>query len=456
MSDLFNQPVEREPGKHIFSVSQLNREVRELLECHYGTIWLKGEISNFSKPSSGHFYFSLKDSKTSIRCAMFRNQNRYLRFQPKNGQQIVARGRLSLYEARGEFQFIAEHLEPVGEGDLQQKLEQTKQKLQQLGWFDSQHKKALPVFPQRIGVITSPTGAAIQDVLNVLSRRFPGASVMIYPALVQGQAAAEDIASMVRLASERSECDVLLLIRGGGSLEDLWAFNEEVVARAIYECELPIVSGVGHEVDFTIADMVADYRAPTPSAAAELVSPDAEALMRRVESLFERIRQALQQAVLHRKRSIQQYEIRLRNQHPERRLAQQTQASDELSARLQRAMENRIWSAAAVTAQLQQKCYRFSPEHRLMYLRTRLQNSEQGLDRGQSSLLKAHRTQLQLLMRTLDNVSPLATLERGYAVVSTYPEGDILRDAEQVAEGDQVMTRLAKGQLICTVNTRKT
>jgi exodeoxyribonuclease VII large subunit len=258
----------------IYSVSQLNDQVKDLLEHSFPPLWVEGEISNFSCPASGHWYLSLKDSQAQVRCAMFRNRNQGLGFQPKNGLQVLARGRPGLYAPRGEFQLILDQIEPAGEGALRRAFELLKQKLQAEGLFDETYKQALPTVPDRIGIITSPTGAALRDILNVLRRRFPLGQVVIYPVPVQGTEAAPAIVRALKTAAERQECDLLVVARGGGSLEDLWAFNEESVARAIHACPLPVVSGVGHEIDFTIADFVADLRAPTPSAAAELVSPD--------------------------------------------------------------------------------------------------------------------------------------------------------------------------------------
>lgn len=276
MQDLFFNDKQSD-GRAVYTVSRLNQEVRLLLENVYPLIWVEGEISNLSRPSSGHYYFSLKDQEAQVRCAMFRNTAIRLRFQPKDGMQVLVRARVGLYPARGEFQLIIEHMEDAGDGRLRRAFEELKHKLQREGLFDAARKRPLPVPPRRLGIVTSPTGAAIHDVLTVLRRRFPLLPVLIYPVQVQGEGAAEQIAAAIRLANERKEVDLLLVTRGGGSLEDLWAFNEEVVARAIYASEIPVVSAVGHEVDVTIADLVADQRAPTPSAAAEMISPDAGA-----------------------------------------------------------------------------------------------------------------------------------------------------------------------------------
>jgi len=278
-----------EPERTVFTVSRLNREVRVLLERGLGVVWVEGEISNFSQPASGHWYFSLKDRNAQLKCAMFRLRNATTGFTPKAGQQVLARGRISLYEPRGEYQFIAEHLEEAGVGALQRQFELLKTKLAGEGLFAPQIKRALPRFPRRIGVITSPTGAAIRDILHILARRFPPAAVLIYPTAVQGIAAAPAIIGALQTAGLRRECDVLILARGGGSLEDLWAFNDERVARTIRACPIPVVAGIGHEIDFTIADFVADARAPTPSGAAELVVPDRAAFLDALSRTGERL-----------------------------------------------------------------------------------------------------------------------------------------------------------------------
>ena len=294
--DLFSTPSPRPqaPGpteqRDIYTPGRLNREARMLIERGFPALWLEGEISNYSRPSSGHWYFSLKDEQAQLRCAMFRQRNLLTKLVPKDGVHVLVRGRLSLYEPRGEYQFIVDHIEVAGEGALRQKFEVLKAKLAAEGLFDLARKRTLPKCPTRIGVVTSPTGAAVRDVLNVLRRRYPSIPVLIYPVPVQGNEAAPRIAEMLGLVSRRAECDVLILARGGGSLEDLWPFNEEVVARAIAACKVPIVSGVGHEVDFTIADFVADLRAPTPSAAAELVVPDCSERIRVLEQQARRMR----------------------------------------------------------------------------------------------------------------------------------------------------------------------
>ncbi len=309
-------PAAAPPSREVFSISRLNREARALLERGLGSVWLEGEISNLSRPGSGHWYFSLKDAAAQVRCAMFRQRNLLVRFPVKDGAQVLARGRVSLYEARGEFQVVIEHLEEAGEGALRRRFEELKQKLQAEGLFDSQHKQPLPALPRRIGVITSPTGAAVRDILHVLRRRFPAIPVLVYPVAVQGEAAPREIVQALGLASARRDCDVLIVARGGGSLEDLWAFNDEAVARAIFACPIPVVSGVGHEVDFTIADFVADERAPTPSAAAERVVPDRAEWLRSLAATYRRMGLAMRRRLGDQRQALLLREQRLARVHP--------------------------------------------------------------------------------------------------------------------------------------------
>jgi len=393
------------PPREIFTVSRLNREARILLERGLGSVWLEGEISNLSRPSSGHWYFSLKDENAQVRCAMFRQRNLLARFPVRDGAQVLARGRVSLYEARGEFQVVVEHLEEAGEGLLRRRFEELKQKLGAEGLFDERHKQPLPRLPRRVGVVTSPTGAALRDILHVLARRFPAAAVLIYPVPVQGESAPREIEQALRLAAVRRDCDVLILARGGGSLEDLWAFNDESVARAMFACPIPIVSGVGHETDFTIADLVADLRAPTPSGAAERVVPDRAEWLRAFATGERRLLQSVRRRLADLASRLQVREQRLARAHPGARLRQHAQRLDELESRL------RLASRAG---------------------------------------LAGARGRFDLAARTLHAVSPLATLARGYAIVAD-GRGHVLMDAGALAAGDRVETRLARGRFTATV-----
>lgn len=438
------------PERVIYSVSQLNDQVKDLLEHSFPPLWVEGEISNFSCPASGHWYMSLKDSQAQVRCAMFRNRNQGLGFQPRNGLQVLARGRLGLYVARGEFQLILDHMEPSGEGALRRAFELLKQKLQAEGLFDEAHKQPLPIVPERIGIITSPTGAALRDILNVLRRRFPLGQVVIYPVPVQGTEAAPAIVRALQEAARRQECDVLVVARGGGSLEDLWAFNEEGVARAIHACPLPVVSGVGHEIDFTIADFVADLRAPTPSAAAELVSPDTTEWRARLLRLPTQLA-SLQERRLQQFGRQQDYlSKRLSQLHPGRRLEQLMQRVDEYDLRLARCTRSLLQQQAARISLLHAQLRGTSPALRLAALQ---QQQAQLLGRLQLATVrlrekKAHA--LALLSGGLDRLSPLKTLERGYAIASL-PSGPVLTEAASVQRGDRLALRLHKGSLDCEV-----
>jgi len=435
--------------RDIYTVSRLNREVRTVLEGSFPLIWLEGEISNLARPGSGHWYFTLKDEAAQVRCAMFRNRNMLVKGIPENGMQVLVRARIGLYEARGEYQLVIEHLEEAGDGALRRAFEALKAKLDAAGLFDMAHKQAIPALPRCIGVITSPTGAAIHDILTTLKRRFPGIPVIVYPVPVQGAEAGAEIARMISLAGERAECDVLLLARGGGSLEDLWAFNEEVVARAIYACPIPIVAGIGHEVDITIADFVADQRAPTPTAAAELVSPDQQEWRQRVLQLQTRLQRTAVRGLEARQQQLRYVSSRL--PHPARRLEERLQRLDELALRRNHAMQHLLRHRTAAIRMMQERLQQFSPRQRLAQYRLQNHNLAQRLQTGLRHRLQRQQQQLQHLAHALDTVSPLATLSRGYAIVTTAGNDKIVRRASEVNPGDAIHTRLAHGRLVSTV-----
>ncbi|NOZ37376.1 MAG: exodeoxyribonuclease VII large subunit [Gammaproteobacteria bacterium] len=435
--------------RDIYSVSRLNREARGLLEGSFALLWLEGEISNLARPASGHWYFSLKDQSASVRSAMFRNRNRLLRFRPENGSQVLVRARISLYEARGEFQLIIEHMEEAGDGALQRAFEELKQRLNQEGLFDAAHKQALPIMPQRIGIITSPSGAAIRDILSTLQRRFPAIAVVIYAVAVQGENAAEEIAASIQLASQRRDCEVLILARGGGSLEDLRAFNEEVVARAIYDCPIPLISGVGHEIDFSIADFVADQRAPTPTAAAELASPDQQALLQQTQQLFCRLHNSVTANL--QSNGQQLYNLRKRLRHPGRRLQDTAQRLDELELRMQQIMQHRLQYKQHTLNILMQKLQQHQPGHQLERKQQQLSDNDHRLRQAMQHRLKQNRQRLQHLMHNLDTVSPLATLARGYTITTELDNKHIIRSSQELTVGQQIKTRLANGHIISTI-----
>jgi exodeoxyribonuclease VII large subunit len=433
--------------KTILTVSKLNRAARYLLEDNFLLVWVEGEISNLTIASSGHMYFSLKDEGAQIRCALFRMSAQKLAFQPKNGMQVLLRGRVSLYEARGDYQLIAEEMEEAGDGALQRAFEALKSRLAEEGLFEIVHKKSLPSLPQRIGVITSPTGAAIRDILSVLKRRFASIPIIIYPVLVQGAEAAGQIAQALKLANQREECDVLILSRGGGSLEDLWPFNEEIVARAIYDSQIPIISGIGHEIDFTIADFVADHRAPTPSAAAELVSPNAQAL----EEIFLKQMMRLNQAIkiLFKHTFLLLDSLKKRLPHPRRRLQDQAQQLDNLEQCLRLAFKHQLTHCTFALTHASIKLSQCTPQHRIHLFTHQVDALEHTLVTAIEKNLQPYQQKIEALMRALDNVSPLNTLKRGYAIVTQ--GGKVIRDTEEVIPGETINIRLHKGTLGCVV-----
>lgn len=441
------------PQRDVYSVSRLNAEARSVLEGSFPLLWVEGEISNLARPSSGHWYFSLKDSHAQVRCAMFRQRNQLLRFRPTDGMQVLMRVRISLYEGRGDFQLLVEHMEEAGSGALQKAFEMLKQRLHTEGLFDAAHKKPLPYLPTCIGVVTSPTGAALRDILTVLARRFPAIPVIIHPVAIQGAGAREQIAAAIRLANRRQECDVLIVGRGGGSLEDLWAFNEEVVARAIHASVLPVVSAVGHEIDFTISDFVADQRAPTPSAAAELLSPDQGEFHARLLQLRIRLSQNMQRQLRHARQQLESLQQRLR--HPGRRLQDISQRLDELELRLLRGQEHFLRHRQTQLAALDAQLARHTPVHRLQQLHEQTSALQHRLQQAMARQQERLQQRLQQCMLTLDAVSPLATLERGYAIL-TDSQQRILRKAGQIGPGERVQARLAQGTIICRVEDVET
>ena len=441
-------------AREVYTVSRLNREARNLVEGGFPPLWIEGELSNLSRPGSGHLYFSLKDHDAQVRCAMFRMAASRVRFAPRDGLKVLARARVTLYEARGEFQLQVEHLEEAGEGALRRAFEALKTRLAAEGLFDQAAKRALPPLPRRIGVLTSPAGAAIRDVLHVLERRFPAIPVLVYPIPVQGAEAAPRIAHMLRTASRRAECDVLILTRGGGSLEDLWPFNEEIVARAIRASSIPVVSAVGHEIDVTIADFAADLRAPTPSAAAELVVPDAQDWMRQREALSGRLLRAGRRMLARARERWTWLGGRLAQQHPRTHLRQQMQRLDELTLRLGAAQTRAVERARTRLERATARLAAASPAVRIERLIERAATLARRLRERMTRRLERDRTSLAAAARALQAVSPLATLARGYAIVSA-PDGEVVRDASQVAPGDRISARLAHGRLNAIVQSRE-
>ncbi len=436
-------------GRQVYSVTQLNHEVRGLIEDSFPLLWVEGELSNLARPASGHLYFSLKDGGAQVRCAMFRRHNLHLGFSPTNGQQVLVRGRVGLYEPRGEYQFIVEHIEGAGDGALRRAFEILKQRLDQEGLFDAGRKRALPTLPRRIGVVTSHSGAAIRDIITTLRRRFPTLPIIVYPVAVQGAGAGAQIAAAITQAGRRTECDVLIVARGGGSLEDLWAFNEEGVARAIYTSPIPVVTGIGHEIDFTIADFVADQRAPTPTGAAELVSPDQTAWHAHFAQLAQRLNWRLRDRLAQAHRHLDGLGKRLR--HPGRRLQDIGQRLDELELRLLRGQRTVSRHAEAQLQALALRVARYNPGERMARHQSRQRELASRLGKAAQRLFAARQQQLGTLVRTLDTLSPLATLTRGYAIIRRPADGRVLHRAAEARRGETLEAQLSEGWLVCEI-----
>ena len=478
--------------KDVYPVSRLVREARVLLEGSFPLLWVEGEISNLAMPGSGHIYFTLKDAAAQVRCAMFRNRNQHLRFTPENGMQVLLRVRVTLYEGRGEFQLVVEHMEEAGSGALQRAYEALKQRLGLEGLFDAAHKKPLPAFPQTVGIVSSPDGAAVHDIVSVFRRRAPSIRLIIYPVAVQGQGAAAQIAQAIQTADARQECDVLIVGRGGGSLEDLWSFNEELVARAVFACQIPIISAVGHEIDYSIADFVADVRAPTPSAAAELAAPETRQLLQAVQTSVNRMHRYLLQTLQQQYRQLSFLKARLpkpasrlqqhqkelhrlkqqlqnawRNQlqqrqqqldfqsarlkHPRSMLALQQQRLKHCQSRLQSQIHWLIQQHQHNSGQLSQRLQRCLPVNELESHKQHCNQLGKQLHAGFVLSLKQREQRLIQQMRTLAAVSPLNTLDRGYSITQDAGSQRVITDAAEVNSGDRLDIRLSRGELHCQV-----
>lgn len=411
-----------------------------------GQVWITGEISNFSQPSSGHWYFTLKDDTAQVRGAMFRNSNRRVTFRPQHGQQVLVRASVTLYDPRGDYQIIVESMQPAGEGLLQQKYEQLKAALSAEGLFDQQFKQPLPSPATCIGVVTSKTGAALHDILHVLKRRDPSLPVVIYPTAVQGDDAPAQIVRAIELANTRQECDVLIVGRGGGSLEDLWSFNDERVARAIFASAIPVVSAVGHETDVTIADFVADLRAPTPSAAAEIVSRNQAELARQIQSAQQRLEMAMDFYLANRTRRFTQIHHRLQQQHPQLRLARQQTILERLQQRMRNALDTQFRQASVRQQRFTQRLNAQNPQPKIHRAQTRVQQLEFRLAQAIQLRMSQTRERFGTAITHLEAVSPLATLSRGYSV-TTASDGKVLKQITQVHQGDMLTTRVKDGWL---------
>ena len=480
---------------NIFTVTQLNYSVRHLLEMELGQVWLIGEISNFSQPVSGHWYLSLKDENAQVRCAMFKMKNLRVNFRPQNGMQVLVRASVSLYEPRGDYQLIIESMQMAGDGLLQQQFEALKMKLAVQGFFAQEHKKPIPKFVKQVGIITSPSGAALQDILHILNRRDPSLQIVIYPTLVQGKEATQDIIDTIKLANQRKECDVLIVGRGGGSLEDLWCFNEEAVAYAIYQSELPIISAVGHETDVTIADFVADLRAPTPSAAAELVSRDQQEMVRQLQHHLNTVNLAFDRLWVEKLSRFQHLNLRLNAQSPAKQLEllhfKLTQIFDRLQGRLEQSLKLKEQKIAHLFLRVQAK----HPSRQLEMKKLHLTQQETRLCKQIEQLFNAKRQQFYFAKQRLDNsalphnisrqnqnlqqlshrltysiekqftkqqqgfhalctkldgLSPLKILGRGYSITQN-DQQHVIINTKQIAKGDRITTQLADGQILSEV-----
>jgi len=443
-------PASNKAERTVYSVSELNKTIRGLLESQFPLLWIEGEISNLAQPASGHIYFTLKDAKAQVRCAMFKGRKQLLRFKPENGQQILIRAKVGLYEARGEFQIIAEHMEEAGDGKLRREFEELKTRLADEGLFDEALKLPIPELPKCIAVITSGTGAAIRDVLSVLKRRFPSIPVQIYPVAVQGEKAAPEISRALYRAAKSKTCDVILLVRGGGSLEDLWAFNEEQVARAIVLCDVPVISGVGHEVDVTIADFTADHRAATPSAAAELVSPSQQTYVHKFQGFQRQLVRQMQANLSRLNEQSQWLQDRLKMQHPSSQLMQQSQQLDDLSSDLQAAFQAVINEIKHKLKYTIQDLLNNRPDQFIDYQKAQLEDLNSRLVYLSQLNIENRQQQLANLSRTMQAVSPLNTLSRGYSITRD-ANGETVSNARQLRKGDLISSEFKQGKVTSRV-----
>lgn len=440
--------------RHIYSVSEINALAREALEGSFNQVWLEAELSNLARPGSGHWYFSLKDKHAQIRCAFFRNRNRLLTFAPQDGKLVLVRGRISLYEARGDYQLIVDHMELAGEGELQRAYEQLKNKLLEKGLFDSVHKRKLPAYPQSIGIITSPSGAAIKDIQNIHARRFPGIPLILYPTLVQGESAAEQIVAMIETAVARKECDVLILTRGGGSLEDLCAFNDEKLAQAIFNCPIPIITGIGHEIDFTVADFVADVRAPTPSAAVELATPDQTELSAYLAGLLQQISEQMQLKLRVQSQQLDWCEQHLVHFHPEKQITRHLDSLHSFENRLHKQINIILINQRALSGQIYKRLYAQSPSSHIEIFRKNLGKLTQQLVHKTMHSLGCRQQDLSGKAHKLNMVSPLSTLSRGYSITSKHKSRQLIRHINEIAHNDMIVTQLVDGRIVSKVESR--
>ncbi len=437
------------PLRYILTVSELTQEIKTALESRFSDVWVEGEISNLRIPPSGHLYFTLKDDFSQIRAVLFRMKSRAVRFLPEEGLHIICRGRVSLYEKRGDYQLLIEEMEPKGIGALQLAFLQLKERLEKEGLFDLHHKKPLPAFPQTIGIVTSPTGAVIQDMIQIIQRRFENISILLYPVRVQGEGAPEEIVEGIRFFNRMKKADVIIVGRGGGSIEDLWAFNDERVARAIYHSKIPIISAVGHETDFTISDFVADLRAPTPSAAAELVVKDKKDLLKHLQYLRNRLEHQMASILEEVRGDLSSLTKSLGD--PKKRIENGLLRLDDLVNRSRRALLWEIKRKLEGSLHLTQRLELRSPLERIRSLRSSLSGLRNRLDRMMEYSIEIRKQALKGMLGKLDSLSPLAILERGYSITRKLPLLKILKDVREVGVGDRVEVKLHRGTLLCGI-----
>ncbi|MCS5621100.1 MAG: exodeoxyribonuclease VII large subunit [Nitrospinaceae bacterium] len=433
----------------VYSVSGLTRDIRAIMEAAFDSVWVEGEVSNFRIAASGHSYFVLKDDKAQIRCVLFKGYRAGIKFQPEDGDQVLMFGRITVYDARGEYQIITEFLEPRGLGALQKAFEQLKAKLEKEGLFDDKAKKPLPAFPWKIGVVTSPTGAAVHDILNVIRRRNSKVSVLLRPAKVQGEGSAKDIAQGIRDLNTMKDVDVIIIGRGGGSLEDLWAFNEEEVARAIFASRIPIVSAVGHEIDFTIADFVADLRAPTPSAAAELTVPVLNEILKDIRSLTGELIEALCQQLEDYRDLLNRLMDRRFFHQPKEIFSPHVQRLDDLHSRMVRSLEQGLVIHQQRLEDRKHRLIQASPKNKIQLLAEKLVGLQNRMVQNIQTQIRFRRERFEGFLKNLNAVNPLAILERGYSICSK--DDKSIKSSAEVKPGDKVKIRLSQGGLDCTV-----
>ena len=437
------------PLRYILSVSELTRQVKDVLEDTFPDVWVEGEISNLRIPPSGHIYFTLKDDFSQIRAVLFKMQTRTLRFVPEDGLHVICRGRVSLYERRGDYQLILESMEPKGIGALQLAFLQLKERLQKEGLFDPAHKKTIPMVSQNIGMITSPTGAVIQDMLRILERRFENLHILLYPVRVQGEGASAEVVEAIKYFNQHTDVDVLIVGRGGGALEDLWAFNEEEVARAIYHSKIPIISAVGHETDYTIADFVADLRAPTPSAAAELVTRDKREMKNTLYYLGGRLENQMIQILNGYRTGLSH--LRKVFREPRKKIEEYFLRVDELINRIRLSTSWDLKSRGEKSLRLNESLFLRNPMQRVKNLRSFISGAKKRLGQDIRHSMEIKRQKAEGLLGKLDSLSPLSILQRGYSIARKLPALQILRDAAHVNEGDKVEVKLFRGTLVCGV-----